>query len=301
MLARLLRLMLIFELFSCAFASALLVRFAGWTTGRAFLLMLLLALTWRTSIVLFSYLIAHIHRSSLTRDQRIPFSRVLFAGLREVQATFALSFVMAFDRMIPRPDTPLRPAAGQVPVLLIHGYNCNRGFWWWLKPRLEAQGRSVATLTLEPLYGGIDGYAEQIARRVEALCRETGAARVALAGHSMGGLAGRAYLRRYGETRVTRLITLATPHQGSELARLGLGRNAREMEPGSAWLKELAQSELPFPVPCIAYYSPHDNFVMPQTNARLGGAENRPLPGLGHLAMSLSSEVLEALLEATAA
>lgn len=299
MLARLLRLILIFELFSYGFVSVLLVRLAGWSLGRALLLMAVLALAWRAWVIVVSYIFAYTHRSPLPKVQRIAFGRGLLEGLREVLAYAALTPVMAFDSLIPSPDKPVKPAPGQVPLLLIHGYNCNRGFWWWLKPRLVAQGRSVATLTLEPLYGGIDGYTEQVARRVEALCRETGATQVILAGHSMGGLVCRAYLRRYGEARVVRLVTLGTPHQGSVLARLGVGRNAREMEPGSAWLRELAES--PLPVPCIACYSPHDNFVMPQAGAMLSGAENRPLPGLGHLAMSVSPAVLDALLEVTLA
>lgn len=68
-----------------------------------------------------------------------------------------------------------------------------------------------------------------------------------LVGHSMGGLVARAYLRRYGELRVARLITLGTPHRGSLLAHLGIGRNARQMEPGSVWLRELAKPRCRFP------------------------------------------------------
>lgn len=301
MLARLLRLILIFELFSYAFVSVLLVRLAGWTQSRALLLMAVLALAWRAWIVVVSYIFAYTHRSPLPEVQRIPVGRGLLEGLREVLAYAVLTLVMAFDRLFPGADKPVKTAPGQIPLLLIHGYNCNRGFWWWLKPRLAARGRSVATLTLEPLYGGIDGYTGQVARRIEALCRETGARQVILAGHSMGGLVCRAYLRRYGEARVAMLITFGTPHLGSELARFAPGRSAREMEPGSAWLEALAETDALPPVPCIAYYSPHDNFVLPPAGAMLNGAENRPLPGLGHLAMSISPKVLAALLEATAA
>ncbi|MBI3524204.1 MAG: alpha/beta fold hydrolase [Betaproteobacteria bacterium] len=301
MLARLLRLILIFELFSYVFVSVLLVKLEGWTLGGALLLMAGLALTWRVWLVVVSYIFACTHRSLLPASQRISFRRGLLEGMREVLAHTTLSLVMGLDRLIPARDAPGKPLSGQVPLLLIHGYQCNRGFWWWLKPRLAAHGSSVATLTLEPLYGGIDGYTGQVARRVEALCRESGAAQVILVGHSMGGLVCRAYLRRYGEQRVARLITLGTPHHGSLLARFALGRNAREMEPDSAWLKALAETESPLPVPCIAFYSPHDNYVMPQASAMLAGAENRPLPGLGHLAMSISPVVLAVLLEVTVA
>jgi len=298
MLARLLRLLLLFELFAYLAGGVLLVKFSGWSPGGAILLMIFLALAWRAGVILKSYVLAFAHRSRVPGEQRLGIRRGLLEGLREVGAFVALTGVQPFEWMIPRRDAPSKPAADQVPLLLIHGYCCNRGFWWWLKPRLEARGRSVATLTLEPLFGNIDGYAEQVARRVEALCRETGAEKVMLVGHSMGGLASRAYLRRYGEVRVAGLVTLGTPHRGSVLARYGLGRNSRQMEPGSAWLRELELS--PLLVPCIAYYSTGDNLVRP-AGAMLAGAENRPLPAVDHLAMSISPLVLEALLAATSA
>lgn len=296
MLARLSRLLLLFELFAYLAGGILLVKFSDWRPGGAILLMPLLALAWRAGTMLLTYLLAFAHRTEVPGAHRVGVTQGLRAGLREVGAFVALSGVQPFERLILGRDAPAKPAAGQVPLLLIHGYCCNRGFWWWLKPRLEARGRSAATLTLEPLFGNIDGYAEQIARRVEGLCRETGADRVTLVGHSMGGLACRAYLRRYGEVRVARLLTLGTPHRGSFLSPFGLGRNSRQMEPGNAWLRDLELS--PLLVPTVACYSTHDNFVMPAA-AMLMGAENRPLTGVGHLAMSISPLVLAALLEAT--
>ncbi|TRZ66164.1 MAG: alpha/beta fold hydrolase [Rhodocyclaceae bacterium] len=296
MLARLFRLLLLFELFAYLAGGVLLVNFAGWRPGGAILLMTFLALAWRAGVILVTYLLALAHRTPVPGEQRIGVTQELLEGLREFAAFVALSGVQPFERMILGRDAPSKPPVDQVPLLLIHGYCCNRGFWWWLKPRLEARGRSVATLTLEPLFGNIDGYAEQVARRIEGLCRETGADQVMLVGHSMGGLVSRAYLRRYGEVRVARLVTLGTAHRGSVLARFGIGRNSRQMEPGNAWLRDLELS--PLLVPCIVGYSTHDNFVMPGA-AMLLGAENHALPGVGHLAMSISPLVLAALLEAT--
>ncbi|MDD5175788.1 MAG: alpha/beta fold hydrolase [Sterolibacterium sp.] len=275
----------------------MLVKLAGWTPTRVLMLIILLALAWRTWAILFTYVIAFLSRSPLPAEYRIGVFRQLLEALHEVGAFGVLLVIELLDPIFLKPDAQSKPSDGQMPLLLIHGYCCNRSFWWWLKPRLEARGRCVATLTLEPLYGSIDGYSELVARRVNALCRDTGAQQVILVGHSMGGLVGRAYLRRYGEMRVARLITLGTPHQGSVMAGLGLGRNAREMEQGSSWLRDLAKS--PVPVPCFAIYSLHDNFIRPQISAMLSGAENHALAGIGHLAMSVSPAVLEALLSAT--
>jgi triacylglycerol esterase/lipase EstA (alpha/beta hydrolase family) len=93
---------------------------------------------------------------------------------------------------------------------------------------------------------------------------------VILVGHSMGGLVARAYLQRHGESRVAGLVTLGTPHQGSRLAHIGYGENARQMRPGSPWLQALAS---PAPVvDTVVIYSPHDNFVMPQSQTATAGS-----------------------------
>ncbi len=158
------------------------------------------------------------------------------------------------------PADRLRPSAQ--PILLVHGYGCNRAIWWWLRPRLEAAGHVVATLSLEPPWGDIDGFAEQLQQRIEAVCAATGAPRLTLVAHSMGGLVSRACLARHGAARVAALISIASPHGGSRLAHLGLGRCARQMQPGSHWLARLAQQRVN--VPFVSIRTPQDNFVMPQ-------------------------------------
>jgi pimeloyl-ACP methyl ester carboxylesterase len=203
--------------------------------------------------------------------------------------------ILPFDALWMGPDR-LRPASSRPPLLLVHGYGCARGAWWWLRRRLEAAGWTVATISLEPIYTGIDNYVEPLARRIDALLAETGASQLILVGHSMGGLVARAYLRRFGIRRVAKLVTLGTPHSGSRLARLGMGENARQMVPGSEWLQGLAR--VPGMPETIAIYSTHDNYVMPQSNLELAAATNRVLDGIGHLTMLFSPRVADALLAA---
>jgi triacylglycerol esterase/lipase EstA (alpha/beta hydrolase family) len=101
-----------------------------------------------------------------------------------------------------------------------------------------------------------------------------------LVGHSMGGLVSRAYLRRNGKARVAKLVTLGTPHRGSQLAKLGMGENGRQMVPGSAWLGGLnASGAVPLPAATVSIYSCHDNYVMPQDSSVLEGAKIVPLAG----------------------
>ena len=223
------------------------------------------------------------------------------AAMLEWLATLALVFVIQpFERRWMGPEAKERGDPERPPLLLVHGYLCNRGFWWWLRRRLRAQGRCVATINLEPPLGSIERLAERLDARVRALVAETGAEKIVLVGHSMGGLAARAYLRRHGGARVAKLITLGTPHHGTQLARIGLGRNAREMVPGSAWIRELAEAA-PLPVPALSVWSARDNYIMPQDSSRLAGARETMLPALGHLAMAFSPKILQILLDETAA
>ncbi len=82
---------------------------------------------------------------------------------------------------------------------------------------------------------------------------------------------------------------------GPDLARLGVGRNAREMEPGSDWLRQWAEAEA-LSVPTTSVRSACDNYVIPRSSSLLAGASNIVLPTLGHLSMAFSSDVLELLL-----
>ncbi|MRD72492.1 alpha/beta fold hydrolase [Rhodocyclus tenuis] len=231
--------------------------------------------------------------ASARRSAFCPDGARRLRGLRLLlRAGFALGATLAgADR--------LDPANPRPPLLLIHGYGCSRGVWWWMRGRLERAGWNVATVNLEPVCSDIDAYAASIHRRINAVCKATGRSQVVLIGHSMGGLAARAYVRKHGAARVARVLTLGTPHRGSRLAHLGIGDNARQMQPESDWLQRLAR--VSSDVDTVVIYSPHDNYVMPQTLLELPGAPQRRVDGVGHLAMLFSPRVVATLLAVLAA
>jgi len=214
--------------------------------------------------------------------------------LREWVAYLALYVVIQpFERTWMGDDAVKPTTPGSVPVLLIHGYMCNRGIWWWLRRKLRASGLIIGTINLEPPHGSIESFADQLHARIETLCGDTRTTKVALVSHSMGGLVARAYLRKRGPARVERLVTLACPHHGTRIARYGIGENAREMEPDSAWIQNLQLSEPGVPTLCI--WSPADNFVAPQVSGRLAAARNKMVSALGHLTELFSPVVLDIL------
>jgi triacylglycerol esterase/lipase EstA (alpha/beta hydrolase family) len=194
------------------------------------------------------------------------------------------------------PDPGHMPS--RAPVLLLHGVLCNAGVWRpfmrWLANRGVAP---VYTLSYGPPLASIESFAEQMASTISAIRAQTGADQVIVVAHSMGGLVARAYLKRYDPRTVARLITIATPHEGSVLAWLAFGQSMAQLRPGNAWLSELgpAQGES-FP-PIVSLWSWHDSMVAPQTSSRVDFAENVELAGIGHTALLRDREVFERVLE----
>lgn len=202
-----------------------------------------------------------------------------------------------------RARTRIYPDSAHPPVLLLHGYGCNSGYWASLAPLLDAARISHATLDLEPLTGDIDGYAERIEEAAARLCARAGSEQLALVAHSMGGLAARAWMRTHGGQRVARLVTLGTPHHGTCLAAFGLGINAGQMRrmgvagPECAWLTALAGGEdNAVRARITSIFSHHDNIIAPQTSSHLAGARNLAFGGVGHVALGHERRVLDAVL-----
>ena len=271
---------------------ALAIHFLDASPLVAGLLAIVALLGVRLAITLMTYGFAWKHQAPASRLGAARTLRMIVAEWGAFIANFVV--LSPFETLWMGPDR-LRPSTERPPLLLVHGYGCSRAAWWWLRHQLEARGWVVATINLEPIYTDIEHYVEPLARRIDEVLTATGAARLILVGHSMGGLVVRAYLRLQGADKVARVVTLGTPYGGSELARIGFGANGRQMVPGSDWLAQLA--DYPQPVETTVIFSPHDNYVMPQTNLYLPGAQRRALDGLGHLAMLYSPRVADALVD----
>ncbi|PKO37671.1 MAG: lipase [Betaproteobacteria bacterium HGW-Betaproteobacteria-6] len=221
-----------------------------------------------------------------------------FAKRFRIMAGEYFAFLLTFLLVIPferlwMPGDRLLP--GTKPILLVHGYGCSRGVWWLLRRRLEAAGHSVATVSLAPPYTSMGKLVPLLNQRIEEVCADTGSQQVTLVAHSMGGLICRSYLARHGIERVDRLFTLASPHAGSMLSKIGLGQNSREMTPGSLWLRDMATE--PIKIPAVSLRNPYDNYVMPQDNQRLPGTRDVELPAVGHIAMLYDKRVAGQLIE----
>lgn len=298
MLARVLTSILFLEVFVYSGFAVARVVLGKWAPWFAILFILGMPLLVRGLLTLASFVLAWLWRSPRPESGQIGLLAAAGLFIREwAGSSFVFGFGQAFENVFVASDRLPRVARDETPVLLIHGYCCNRGAWWWVKPQLERAGFVVATVNLEPVLGDIDDHALPLAERIEEICRETGARRVALVCHSMGGLSARAYLRACGSERVAQLITIGTPHHGSRLASLGLGQDARQMKPGGEWLGQLAAWQVSPQIDFVSIFSLHDNLVAPQDSAILDGAHSIPLAGRGHIDMLHSRVVLDLLID----
>lgn len=179
---------------------------------------------------------------------------------------------------------------GQVPVVFVHGYMQNRIDFVWI-------ARTLRRAKVGPMFGfnypwmaSIKSNAARLARFVERVCRETGAERVDLVCHSMGGVVALEAMLLDGH-RVRRCVTIASPHGGVMWKGPMLGVGAEELRRGSKYLA--AASAASCAVPTLSIYSTHDNIVHPPTTSALAhrGGVDIVVEGLGHFAILFSSRV----------
>lgn len=195
------------------------------------------------------------------------------------------------------PDQLSRHGSPRRGVLLVHGFVCNRALWNPWMECLHERGIPFAAVSLEPVLGAIDAYAEPIEAAVRRLEAATGQPPL-IVGHSMGGLAARTWLHRFGgPRRCAGIVTIGTPHQGTWLARFAFSRNGRQMRRGSAWLTALNDQLVTADVPFVCYYGNCDNVVFPAGTATLPSARNVHLPGWAHIHMLASPQLLGDVLE----
>lgn len=201
------------------------------------------------------------------------------------------------DRLPDRATTRIETNHARRGVILVHGFMCNRGVWNSWRRRLNQHHTPTIALNLHPAFASIDSYAGQIDAAVVSMTQHTGQ-RPVLVAHSMGGLAVRAWLRAFAShERVHHVVTVASPHQGTWLARFGHGVNAREMRHRSPWFDPLANAESTLPAAKFTcYYSHCDNIVFPCSSATLRHADNRHVRARAHVHLLYHPSIVEEVL-----
>jgi triacylglycerol lipase len=187
---------------------------------------------------------------------------------------------------------------GGMPIVCVPGWGLSRACFLLLRHRLRRDG-------WPDVWGVADGRGDVAARArrlrdaVEACCARTGAARVALVAHGVGGLVCREYLRRLdGIDRVVKVVTLASPHRGSKLFALAPTSTLQALRPESPSLAELgADDPIPAAVDFTAIYASFDTVVIPAALALYPGAGNIEVEGVGHFGTLWSRRIYDLVRE----
>lgn len=106
-------------------------------------------------------------------------------------------------------------------VFLLHGYARTRRDMGSLAAAVEAAGHRAVAVQLPTTFGDLDDCLQALEDQALPELRRRPDTGHALIGHSFGGLIARHWIAR-GAPTPRRLLTIATPHQGSELADLAL-------------------------------------------------------------------------------
>ncbi|MBZ0254084.1 MAG: alpha/beta fold hydrolase [Candidatus Methylomirabilis sp.] len=188
------------------------------------------------------------------------------------------------------------------PVLMVHGMGGSPKDFTDIRAWLIAQGYReslLRTVKLSDSVGCMEQSAVEVAAAVETLARETGAPKVDVIAHSLGGLIVRYYAKNLGGDGYLRnVVTLSTPHHGTALAKpnpwfCGVTQTSL----GSAFLTALnAGDETPGEdVLYTAVWSPLDGLILPAESALLGGDARNIRVEENHLTILRSTPTYDAI------
>lgn len=192
------------------------------------------------------------------------------------------------------PGTPAR-AAGHNPVVFVHGLSSGSWVWNTMIDRFEADGWDGNELfDWEYDWGQSNEVtARQLAAKVDSVLAATGAGKVDLVTHSMGGLSSRHYLKFLGGAgSVDDWVSIGGPNHGTNSAYLCTYTSCDEMRFDSAFLTALnSGDETPGGVHYGTFWSSCDEIINPDGSTKLSGADNNHVGCIGHISLLGSSSV----------
>jgi triacylglycerol lipase len=217
---------------------------------------------------------------------------------REIGATALIFGLMPFGWW---PSSPTRkrrqrdiaeapdPAAIRNPVLLVHGYSLNRACFTFLKTYLHTRGWEwVWAANHRPRSSPIPVFAKRLGRTIERLKDATGADKVDLVCHSMGGVVAAYALKEYGYSEhVRRVITLGTPWAGTKTYVFCWMREGADLAPSSEVIAAIAD----YQGDTVAIWSQYDQLMVPLKTAAPDHARTVEIKHLGHVEMLTSARV----------
>jgi triacylglycerol lipase len=193
-------------------------------------------------------------------------------------------------------------ASAHDPILFVHGWNSSSSAFTTMANRFAADGWTSAEINNWSYNTSQSNAttASQIQTKVDQILAATGAARVDVISHSMGGLSSRYYVKNLtGGAKVDDWVSLGGPNHGTDTARFCFSTACTEMRPGSTFLNNLnAGDETPGTVNWLTWWSPCDEVINPDSSVALNGATNTQTACMSHSSLHEDATVYAQVREA---
>ncbi|KUN83647.1 lipase [Streptomyces bungoensis] len=181
------------------------------------------------------------------------------------------------------------------PVLFVHGYTGAGSNWDTMASRFKTDGWPSSYLD-QWSYDWRQSNAttaQQLSTEVDRLLAATGATKVDIVSHSMGGLSSRYYLKNLGgDSKVDAWVSLGGPNHGTDSANTCFDTSCTEMRIGSSFLTALnSGDETPGTPRYATWWSPCDTVINPDSSVSLSGAANTQTSCLSHTGLLTDATV----------
>jgi len=201
--------------------------------------------------------------------------------------------------LLPPAQTDAAPKAR--PVLLLHGFGGGKSSWSVIAENLSARGLTVDAITYPPFGASVEQLADRLVLEVKRKLSQTGAEKVHLVGHSLGGVViAQAIAGGRLAGLIDTVVTLGLPFGGSPWAKLlPFGAIVPALRENSPLLRRLASAPIPDGVRWLAFAATLD-VVVPGLRSIPAHAEVEAITirGVGHLGMLLSRQVVGRIVDA---
>jgi triacylglycerol lipase len=209
---------------------------------------------------------------------------------------------LAATLCIAAPASAAKPGTGgggtpvtHEPILFVHGWNSSSSTWTTMVNRFAADGWSSRELNNWSYnYSQSNATtAQEIRTKVDGILAATGAAKVDIITHSMGGLSSRYYLKNLGgDLKVDEWVSLGGPNHGTDTANFCFSTACSEMRVGSSFLTSLnSGDETPGALNYRTWWSPCDEIINPDSSVALSGATNTQTACISHSALKEDAAV----------
>lgn len=217
--------------------------------------------------------------------------------MKTIMTRWLLALAVATATLVglPSPAQAATYTPSSNPILFVHGWNSSASTWNTMISRFQANGWPAGHLRAFSYNTSQSNAttAQTVSQEVDTLLAATGASKVDIITHSMGGLSSRYYLKNLASSgKVDRWVSLGGPNHGTTSANTCFSTACLEMRIGSTFLNTLnSGDETPGGFTFGTWWSSCDGIINPADSTVLSGANNTRTACVGHLSLHTDATI----------